>query len=92
MATQKDTEEKYPKELTNIKLEYIYVGLLLANPKSITKYYLSFDDSRFSDDMALNLYKSILFTEGGRYAPENIKRDFTYPKTSDEIYRLKEKL
>ncbi len=92
MATEKVTEEKYPKELTNIKLEYIYVGLLLANPKSITKYYLSFDDSRFSDDMALNLYKSILFTEGGRYAPENIKRDFTYPKTSDEIYKLKQKM
>ena len=92
MSTGKVSEEKYPKSLRNIKLEYAYIGLLLENPKSISKYYLSFDDSRFSDDMALNLYKSILFTEGGRYAPENIKRDFSYPKTSEEIYQLKQEL
>ena len=92
MSAQKSVEEKYPKELTNIKLEYAYVRLLLLNPKSISKYYLSFDESRFSDDMAMNLYKSILFTEGGRYAPENIKRDFSYPKTSQEIYELKQSL
>lgn len=85
-------EIKYPKELKNIKLEYAYIGLLLENPKSISKYYLSYDDSRFSDPMAMNLYKSILFTEGGRYAPENIKRDFSYPKTSQEIYEIKQKL
>ena len=90
--SRENVEEKYPKELINIKLEYAYVGLLLDNPKSISKYYLSYDDSRFSDDMALNLYKSILFTEGGRFAPENIKRDFSYPKTSNEIYALKQKL
>ncbi|MBR2704066.1 MAG: hypothetical protein IKE91_01190 [Clostridia bacterium] len=88
----KKEEEKYPIELTNIKLEYAYVALLLDNPKSIQKYYLSFEDAQFSDEMALNLYKSILFTEGGKFAPEKIKRAFTYPKTSDEIYRLKQKL
>ncbi|MBQ3409196.1 MAG: hypothetical protein IJH12_08355 [Clostridia bacterium] len=91
MNTNK-VEEKYPNELKNVKLEYAYVGLLLENPKSIQKYYLSFEDSQFSDDMALNIYKSILFTEGGRYAPENIKRAFTYPKTSEEIYQIKQKL
>ena len=85
-------EEKYPEELKNVRLEYAYVGLLLENPKSIQKYYLSFEDSQFSDEMALNLYKSILFTEGGKYAPENIKRAFTYPKTSEEIYQIKQKL
>ena len=77
MAIQKKVEEKYPKELTNIKLEYAYVGLLLENPKSISKYYLSFEDSQFSDDMAMNLYKSILFTEGGRFAPEAIRRNLS---------------
>lgn len=92
MAIQQKLEDKYPKELTNIKLEYAYIGLLLENPKSISKYYLSFEDSQFSDEMAMNLYKSILFTEGGRFAPEVIKRDFSYPKTSEEIYKLKEKL
>ena len=92
MSPQKVAEEKYPKELKNIKLEYAYIGLLLENPKSIAKYYLSFEDSCFSDEMALNLYKSVLFTEGGRFAPENIKRDFSYPKTSENIYQLKQKL
>ena len=88
----KKVEEKYPVELKNVKLEYAYVGLLLENPKSIQKYYLSFEDSQFSDEMALNIYKSILFTEGGSFAPENIKRAFTYPKTSEEIYQIKQKL
>jgi len=88
----KKNEEKYPIELKNVKLEYAYVGLLLENPKSIQKYYLSYEDSQFSDEMALNLYKSILFTEGGKYAPENIKRAFTYPKTSEEIYNIKQNL
>ena len=92
MVTDNDAEIKYPKELRNIRLEYAYIGLLLENPKSISKYYLSYEDSRFSDPMALNLYKSILFTEGGRFAPESIKRDFSYPKTSEEIYNLKQKL
>ena len=91
MSTNNESESKYPKELKNIKLEYAYIGLLLENPKSISKYYLSFEDSQFSDPMAMNLYKSILFTEGGRFAPENIKRDFSYPKTSEEIYNLKQK-
>lgn len=92
MGAEKVAEEKYPKSLKNVKLEYAYIGLLLENPKSISKYYLSFEDSQFSDDMAMNLYKSILFTEGGRYAPEKIKRDFSYPKTSEEIYQLKQEL
>ncbi len=92
MSINNESETQFPKELKNIKLEYAYIGLLLENPKSISKYYLSYEDSQFSDSMAMNLYKSILFTEGGRYAPESIKRDFSYPKTSEEIYNLKQKL
>ena len=88
----KKVEEKYPEELNNTKLEFAYVGLLLDNPKSIQKYYLSFEDAQFTDEMALNIYKSILCTEGGKFAPESIKRAFTYPKTSEEIYQLKQKL
>lgn len=92
MAINSNIDEKYPKELVNIKLEYAYVGLLLVNPKSIAKYYLSFDESRFSDSGALDIYKSILFTEGGSYAPEDIKRKFPYPKASEEMYELKKKV
>lgn len=92
MASKNEVEQKYPDELINVKLERAYVGLLLENPKSVAKYYLSYEDSQFSDEMVLNAYKSVLFTEGGRYAPENIKRAFTYPKTSEEIYNYKQKL
>ncbi len=92
MCATKVVDDRFPEELINIKLEYAYIGLLLENPKSISKFYLSYEDSQFSDAMALNLYKSILFTEGGRFAPESIKRDFSYPKTSEEIYTLKEQL
>ncbi|MBP3708181.1 MAG: hypothetical protein J6J36_06195 [Clostridia bacterium] len=92
MSAAKVVEEKYPIELVNEKLENVYVGLLLANPKSVAKYYLSYEDSQFSDPMALNAYKSVLFTEGGSYTPENIKRAFTYPKTSEEIYKYKERI
>ena len=62
----KKVEEKYPEELNNTKLEFAYVGLLLDNPKSIQKYYLSFEDAQFTDEMALNIYKSILFSTGNR--------------------------
>ena len=92
MSAKNVVEEKYPIELVNKNLELIYVGLLLENPKSISKFYLSYEDSQFSDEMALNIYKSILFTEGGSFAPENVKRAFTYPKTSEDIYQFKQKL
>ena len=35
--------EKYPKELQNETLEYVYIGLLLNHPKYITKYYFLYD-------------------------------------------------
>ena len=92
MAVNMGMGESYPKELINVKLEFAYVGLLLVNPKSIAKYYLTFDESRFSDQNALDIYKSILFTEGGSFAPEDVKRKFPYPKASDEIYELKKKV
>lgn len=92
MAVNMGMGESYPKELINTKLELAYVGLLLVNPKSIAKYYLTFDESRFSDQSALDIYKSILFTEGGSFAPEDVKRKFPYPKASDEIYELKKKV
>ena len=44
-------EEKviYPKELSNIELEHIYMKLLLENPEAIVKYYFLFNNCFFDD-------------------------------------------
>ena len=60
----------YPSELHNIELEERYIGLLLDNPKAISMYYIVHEDCYFQSDELLNLYKSILFTEGQAYAPQ----------------------
>ena len=36
----KEDDGSYPSELSNPKLEQIFIGLLLDNPKLISKYYL----------------------------------------------------
>ena len=40
----------------------------------------------------LNLYKSVIFTEGEKYAPEAVKRKFNFAKTTKEVYDLKKQL
>ena len=86
----------YPSELHNIELEERYIGLLLDNPKAISMYYIVHEDCYFQSDELLNLYKSILFTEGRAYAPQIAKNDFNFAKESPETYKrkiqLKEKI
>ena len=60
---EEDNNSKYPKELSSPLLEEVYVGMLLNNPKLITKFYTVFEDCAFEDDDILNLYKSVLFTD-----------------------------
>ena len=84
--------EIYPKRLSNIELEERYIGLLLDNPKAISMYYVVHDDCYFESDDMLNLYKSILFTEGQAYAPQIAKNDFNFAKESSETYNLKSQL
>lgn len=84
--------EIYPKRLSNIELEERYIGLLLDNPKAISMYYVVHDDCYFESDDMLNLYKSILFTEGQAYAPQIAKNDFNFAKESPETYKLKSQL
>ena len=83
---------KYPKELSNVKLERIFIGLLLNNPQLIVKYYYVYEYCFFEDPEMLNIYKSILFTEGGAYSSENAKRNFNFSKESERVYELKYKL
>ena len=87
-----DDGEKYPKKLSNIKLERRYIGMLLENPKLIMKYYFVFDICRFEDDQMLNIYKSILFNEGSKYSSEKAKDKFNFSKDSEEVYQLKQNL
>ena len=83
---------KYPKELSTVKLERIFIGLLLNNPQLIVKYYYVYEYCFFEDPEMLNIYKSILFTEGGAYSSENAKRNFNFSKESERVYELKYKL
>lgn len=89
---QKEIEEKFPEKLQNKNLEETYISLLLSNPKSIRMYYFLYEDCCFEDNNLLNIYKSVLFTEGQAYASELAKRNFNFPKTTKESYELKNKL
>ena len=82
----------YPKELSNPELEYIYMGLLLVDPKYIVKYYFVHNECYFEDEAILNLYKSVLFTEGGNYTPEVAKKGFNFSKDTEESHQLKKQL
>ena len=90
-----ETEEKeesvgiYPKQLSNVELEYVYMGLLLNNPKLIVKYYFLYEECFFEDDDILNIYKSVIFTEGGNYTPEIAKKGFNFAQDTEEAYELR---
>ena len=90
---EKEEEEKiYPEELQDEELEQIFLGLLLNNPKSISMYYIIHEECYFESKKLLNIYKSILFTEGAIYSSEEAKRDFNFPETTQESIALKESL
>lgn len=92
IENNEDDGRLFPKKLSNLHLENIFIGLLLTNPKSISRYYFLFEDCFFEDDKILNIYKSVLFTEGGSYTPEIAKQGFNFSKDSEEVYQLKYQL
>ena len=79
-------------ELRDEELEKAYIGLLLNNPKLIVKYYIIFEECYFDDQSLLNIYKSILFTEGGKYTPEIAKKGFNFSVDNNETYKQKQQL
>lgn len=91
-SDKKKTMKIFPSELVNPELERIYIGLVLNNPRLINKYYFIKEDCLFEDDELLNIYKSIIYTEGEAFAPEIAKRDFSFSKDTEESFRLKTKL
>ena len=89
---KEESEGIYPKKLSNLELEYTYMGLLLTDPKLIVKYYFVFEDCYFEDEAILNIYKSVLFTEGAAYASEAAKKGFNFSRDSEQVYKLKNEL
>lgn len=88
----KQEEGKYPKKLSDIELERKYIGLLLKDPKYIVKFYFLFNECFFEDDELLNIYKSVLYTEGANYTPEIAKDGFNFSRDTQASYNLKNKL
>lgn len=93
VKTDKIDEEvldgSYPKKLQDLELEKIYIGLLLNNPKAISMYYFLYEECLFENERILNIYKSVLFTEGQAYASELAKKDFNFPKEEKDDYEVK---
>ena len=89
---KEENKSIYPALLSNIELEHIYIGLLLNDPKYIVKYYFLHDDCYFEDSEMLNIYKSVLFTEGGAYTPEAAKEGFNFARENEKTYELKGEL
>ncbi len=80
----------YPKELIDEELEETYIGLLLSDPKSISRYYFLYEDCYFADETILNLYKLVLFSDGESYASETAKAHFNFARDIENIFRLKD--
>ena len=88
--SEEETESAYPKALMDEELEETYIGLLLTDPKSISRYYFLYDDCYFANDIILNLYKLILFSDGEAYASELAKKGYNFARNVEEIFPLKE--
>lgn len=84
-----DYSSIYPEELNDERLEYIFVGLLLNNPKAISMYYFLYEDCHFANQELLNIYKSVIFREGEEYIPAAGKLKFTFPNEDGRTYDLK---
>ena len=70
IAQEEDIQGMFPKKLSDIDLERQYIGLLLTDPRLIIKYFYLYEECYFEDPELLNIYKSIIFTEGGAYSSE----------------------
>ena len=89
---EEEQEGIYPPQLSDVELERLFIGLLLNDPKLIVKYYFPFEECYFEDSECLNVYKSILFTEGGAYTSEDAKRGFNFARDNEAVYKFKMEL
>ena len=93
VETEEDEVKKYqnmyPKELRSTTLERQYIGMLLNDLPSISKYYILHDDCYFADLRLLEIYKMILFTDADKYTPVIAKDKFNFANVTEEINSLK---
>ncbi len=89
---EKSQDSIYPEEISDIRLEYIFVGLLLNSPKAISRFYFEFNDCHFSDKDLLNIYKIVVFREGEAYASANAKAGFNLPSEDKGVYELTQQI
>ncbi len=89
-SSQEPTQEELDLQtLSSLKAEYIFLGLLLNNPKAISRYYFVFKECHFSDEALDNMYRIILFRESEQYAPAIAKEGFKLPLEARDTYALK---
>lgn len=88
---EKRTEDElgYPISLTGTEAEKRYIGLLLNDVKQISVYYFLFKDCYFIDTSLLEIYKTVLFTDGEKFAPEVAKEGFNFAKNTEELIDMK---
>ena len=89
---EENEESVYPKKISNTELEREYISLLLLNPKAMSMYYILHEDCYFESEEYLNLYKSILFTEGEAFAPQKAKDNYNFAKEGPKTYETKREL
>ena len=46
---EEKVEKRFPDELTDEKLEYIYIGLILNDPKAMTMYYFLYGKDEYEN-------------------------------------------
>ena len=90
--TQQQQEKEDLDKLSSIEVEYIFLGLLLNNPKAISRYYFLYEDCHFSEPELDNMYRIIVFRESEQYAPAIAKEGFKLPMEAGDSYTLKEHL
>lgn len=89
---EENIEGMFPKQLSAQQLERQYIGLLLEDPRLIKKYFFVYEECYFEDPELLNIYKSVIFTEGGAYTTETAKRGFNFARDDEKSYQLKSAL
>ncbi len=88
-SEEENIEGMFPKQLSAKQLERQYIGLLLEDPRLIKKYFFVYEECYFEDPELLNIYKSVIFTEGGAYTTEAAKRGFNFARDDEKSYQLK---
>ncbi len=86
--TDQSIEEIELASLTSLRAEYVFLGLLLNNPKAISRYYFLYEDCHFSSQELDNIYRIIVFREAEQYASADAKEGFKLPMEADDTYNL----